>query len=140
MIYIIFTVILIVFFTFFYTTIQFNTVEYSKNLQANGGFISGIRAGKPTSDYLGRTLNRLVMPGAIALSILAILPTILTMVSKLPFNYGGTSIIIVVGVKQKKLLLLITFHIFQLEISLEKILKIIQNLEKKQSHIWTKVF
>jgi len=97
-IYIIFTVILIVFFTFFYTTIQFNTVEYSKNLQANGGFISGIRAGKPTSDYLGRTLNRLVMPGAIALSILAILPTILTMVSKLPFNYGGTSIIIVVGV------------------------------------------
>ena len=96
--YIIFTVILIVFFTFFYTTIQFNTVEYSKNLQANGGFISGIRAGKPTSDYLGRTLNRLVMPGAIALSILAVLPTILTLISGLQFNYGGTSIIIVVGV------------------------------------------
>ncbi|MEQ2401055.1 MULTISPECIES: preprotein translocase subunit SecY [Peptoniphilus] len=97
-IYIIFTVILIVFFTFFYTTIQFNTVEYSKNLQANGGFISGIRPGKPTSDYLGRTLNRLVMPGAIALSILAVLPTILTLISGLQFNYGGTSIIIVVGV------------------------------------------
>ena len=97
-IYIISTVILIVFFTFFYTTIQFNTVEYSKNLQANGGFISGIRPGKPTSDYLGRTLNRLVMPGAIALSILAVLPTILTLISGLQFNYGGTSIIIVVGV------------------------------------------
>lgn len=97
-IYIISTIILIVFFTFFYTTIQFNTVEYSKNLQANGGFISGIRAGKPTSDYLGRTLNRLVMPGAIALSILAVLPTILTLISGLQFNYGGTSIIIVVGV------------------------------------------
>lgn len=97
-IYIIFTIILIVFFTFFYTTIQFNTVEYSKNLQANGGFISGIRPGKPTSDYLGRTLNRLVMPGAIALSILAVLPTILTLISGLQFNYGGTSIIIVVGV------------------------------------------
>lgn len=98
MIYIISTIILIVFFTFFYTTIQFNTVEYSKNLQANGGFISGIRPGKPTSDYLGRTLNRLVMPGAIALSILAVLPTILTLISGLQFNYGGTSIIIVVGV------------------------------------------
>ena len=97
-IYIISTVIVIVFFTFFYTTIQFNTVEYSKNLQANGGFISGIRPGKPTSDYLGRTLNRLVMPGAIALSILAVLPTILTLISGLQFNYGGTSIIIVVGV------------------------------------------
>lgn len=97
-IYIISTIILIVFFTFFYTTIQFNTVEYSKNLQANGGFISGIRPGKPTSDYLGRTLNRLVMPGAIALSILAVLPTILTLISGLQFNYGGTSIIIVVGV------------------------------------------
>lgn len=97
-IYVISTIILIVFFTFFYTTIQFNTVEYSKNLQQNGGFIPGIRPGKPTSDYLGRTLNRLVMPGAIALSILAVLPTILTKASGLQFNYGGTSIIIVVGV------------------------------------------
>ncbi|MET3616830.1 preprotein translocase subunit SecY [Peptoniphilus olsenii] len=97
-IYTIMTVLLIVFFTFFYTTIQFNTVEYSKNLQQNGGFIPGIRPGKPTSDYLGRTLNRLVMPGAIALSILAVLPTILTKASGLQFNYGGTSIIIVVGV------------------------------------------
>ncbi|MGI5949262.1 preprotein translocase subunit SecY [Peptoniphilus sp.] len=97
-IYIISSIILIVFFTFFYTTIQFNTVEYSKNLQQNGGFIPGIRPGKPTSDYLGRTLNRLVMPGAIALSILAVLPTILTKASGLQFNYGGTSIIIVVGV------------------------------------------
>ncbi len=97
-IYVISTIILIIFFTFFYTTIQFNTVEYSKNLQQNGGFIPGIRPGKPTSDYLGRTLNRLVMPGAIALSLLAVLPTILTKASGLQFNYGGTSIIIVVGV------------------------------------------
>ena len=97
-IYVICSVILIIFFTFFYTTIQFNTVEYSKNMQQNGGFIPGIRPGKPTSEYLQRSLNRLVLPGAIALAILSVLPTILTKISNLQFNYGGTSIIIVVGV------------------------------------------
>ncbi|WP_071028074.1 preprotein translocase subunit SecY [Peptoniphilus raoultii] len=97
-IYVISSVILIIFFTFFYTTIQFNTVEYSKNLQQNGGFIPGIRPGKPTSEYLQRSLNRLVLPGAIALAFLSVLPTILTKLSNLQFNYGGTSIIIVVGV------------------------------------------
>lgn len=97
-IYVLLSIVLIIFFTFFYTTIQFNTVEYSKNLQQNGGFIPGIRPGKPTSDYLGRSVNRLVLPGAIALAILTVLPTILTRVAHLRFNYGGTSIIIVVGV------------------------------------------
>ena len=77
---------------------RFNTVEYSKNMQQNGGFIPGIRPGKPTSEYLQRSLNRLVLPGAIALAILSVLPTILTKISNLQFNYGGTSIIIVVGV------------------------------------------
>ncbi|WBW49625.1 preprotein translocase subunit SecY [Peptoniphilus equinus] len=96
--YIVVTVLLIVFFTFFYTSIQFNTVEYSKQMQQNGGFIPGIRSGRPTSDYLQRTVNRLVFPGAIALAILAILPVILTKVSGLPFAFGGTSMIIVVGV------------------------------------------
>ena len=97
-IYVLCSVILIIFFTFFYTTIQFNTVEYSQNMQQNGGFIPGIRPGKPTSEYLQRSLNRLVLPGAIALAILSVLPTILTKISNLQFNYGGTSIIIVVGV------------------------------------------
>ena len=97
-IYVLCSVILIIFFTFFYTTIQFNTVEYSKNMQQNGGFIPGIRPGKPTSEYLQRSLNRLVLPGAIARAILSVLPTILTKISNLQFNYGGTSIIIVVGV------------------------------------------
>ena len=97
-IYVLCSVILIIFFTFFYTTIQFNTVEYSKNMQQNGGFIPGIRPGKPTSEYLQRSLNRLVLPGAIALAILSVLPTILTKISNLQFNYGGTSIIIEVGV------------------------------------------
>lgn len=67
-------------------------------MQQNGGFIPGIRAGKPTSDYLQRTVNRLCLPGAIALAILAVLPVFLTKISHLPFNYGGTSMIIVVGV------------------------------------------
>lgn len=97
-IYVLLSVLMIIFFTFFYTQIQFNTVEYSKSLQQNGGFIPGIRPGKPTSDYLGRVVNRLVLPGAIALAILTVLPTILTRVAGLRFNYGGTSIIIVVGV------------------------------------------
>lgn len=97
-IYVLLSILMIIFFTFFYTQIQFNTVEYSKSLQQNGGFIPGIRPGKPTSDYLGRVVNRLVLPGAIALAILTVLPTILTRVAKLRFNYGGTSIIIVVGV------------------------------------------
>ena len=97
-IYVLLSILMIIFFTFFYTQIQFNTVEYSKSLQQNGGFIPGIRPGEPTSDYLGRVVNRLVLPGAIALAILTVLPTILTRVAKLRFNYGGTSIIIVVGV------------------------------------------
>lgn len=97
-IYVMLSVLLIIFFTYFYTSIQFNTVEYSKSLQQNGGFIPGIRPGRPTSEYLQRTLNRLVLPGAIALAVLSVLPTILTKISGLQFNYGGTSIIIVVGV------------------------------------------
>ena len=97
-IYSLVSVILIIFFAFFYTTIQFNTVEYSKNLQQNGGFIPGIRPGRSTSDYLGRVVNRLVLPGAIVLSILAVAPYFLGYASGLQFNFGGTSMIIVVGV------------------------------------------
>ena len=97
-IYSIFMIILIVFFTFFYTAIQFNTVEYSKNLQQNGGFIPGIRPGKKTSDYLQSVVNRLVFPGAIALAFLSVLPTILEKITNLNFSFGGTSLIIVVGV------------------------------------------
>lgn len=82
-IYSIFMILLIVFFTFFYTAIQFNTVEYSKNLQQNGGFIPGIRPGKKTSDYLQSVVNRLVFPGAIALAFLSVLPTILEKITKL---------------------------------------------------------
>ncbi len=97
-VYSILNIILIMFFTYFYTTVQFNTVEYSKNLQQNGGFVPGIRPGKPTSDYLSKVVNRLVFVGGLSLAILATLPTILSKVFGMPVNFSGTSLIIVVGV------------------------------------------
>lgn len=92
------SVLLIIMFAYFYTAIQFNTVEYSKNLQQQGGFIPGIRPGRPTSDYMSKISNRITLIGAIALSILYVLPTILSAIFKLNISFGGTSILIVVGV------------------------------------------
>ncbi len=97
-VYSIFNILLIIFFTYFYTAIQFNTVEYAKNLQQNGGFIPGIRPGRPTSDYLGKVVNRIVIVGGLALSVLSILPIILSKIFGMNINFGGTAIIIVVGV------------------------------------------
>lgn len=97
-IYSIFSIILIMFFTYFYTAIQFNTVEYSKNLQQNGGFIPGIRPGRPTSDFLNRVVTRITFVGGLALAILASLPIILSSIFNMDIQFGGTAIIIVVGV------------------------------------------
>jgi preprotein translocase subunit SecY len=97
-IYSIMNIILIMFFTYFYTAIQFNTVEYSKNLQQNGGFIPGIRPGRPTSDYLNRVVTRITFVGGISLAILASLPIILSAIFNMNVSFGGTAIIIVVGV------------------------------------------
>lgn len=97
-IYTILNIILIIAFAFFYSAMQFNTVEYAKNLQQNGGFIPGIRPGRPTSAYLQKILNRIVIVGAIVLAFLATIPTFLTIFTKIPMSFGGTSIIIVVGV------------------------------------------
>lgn len=97
-IYSIFNILLIIFFTYFYTAIQFNTVEYAKNLQQNGGFIPGIRPGRPTSDYLGKVVNRVVIVGGLALAFLSILPIVLSKIFGMNVNFGGTAIIIVVGV------------------------------------------
>lgn len=89
--------LLIVGFTFFYTYATFNPDEVATNIKQNGGFIPGIRAGKPTADYLKGTLNKLTCFGAIFLSIIAILPMLLRF-SGLNLSFGGTSILIVVGV------------------------------------------
>lgn len=97
-VYSIFNILLIIFFTYFYTAIQFNTVEYAKNLQQNGGFIPGIRPGRPTSEYLNKVVNRVVIVGGLALAVLSVLPIILTKIFGMNVNFGGTAIIIVVGV------------------------------------------
>lgn len=97
-VYSILNILLIIFFTYFYTAIQFNTVEYAKNLQQNGGFVPGIRPGRPTSEYLGKVVNRIVIVGGLGLAVLSIMPIILSKIFGMNINFGGTAIIIVVGV------------------------------------------
>ena len=89
---------LIVFFTFFYSTIVFNPNDTAENLKKHGGFIPGIRPGKNTADYLHYVLMRLTAVGAVYLSAVAILPEILVSRFNVPFNFGGTSLLIVVTV------------------------------------------
>ncbi len=97
-VYSILNIALIMFFTYFYTAVQFNTVEYAKNLQQNGGFIPGIRPGRATSEYLNRIVSRITFVGGLSLAILASLPIILSKLFGMNVNFGGTAIIIVVGV------------------------------------------
>ena len=89
--------LLIVGFTFFYTYATFNPVEISNNIKRNGGFIPGIRAGKPTTDYLSGIMKKLIWFGGLFLAVIAILPMLLRFTS-LNFTFGGTTILIVVGV------------------------------------------
>ena len=94
--------LLILFFAYFYATIQFNPVEVANNLKKNGGFIPGFRAGKPTSEFIQKVLNKITLFGAIYLSVIAITPLIISACSQAEqltgISLGGTSIIIVVGV------------------------------------------
>jgi preprotein translocase subunit SecY len=89
---------MIVFFAYFYTAVIFNPVDIAENLQKHGGFIPGIRPGPKTSDYIYRVLTRLTFVGAIYLSIVCILPEILISRLNVPFYFGGTSLLIAVGV------------------------------------------
>lgn len=89
---------LIIFFSFFYTEIVFNPTEVADNLKKYGGFIPGVRAGKSTADYIKKVLDRLTVVGAIYLSVVCILPGILIDYFKVPFYFGGTSLLILVGV------------------------------------------
>ena len=97
-VYTILNIIMIMFFTYFYTAIQFNTVEYSKNLQQNGGFIPGIRPGRPTSEFLTKVVNRIVFVGGFALAVLSTLPVVLSRIFGMQVSFGGTAVIIAVGV------------------------------------------
>lgn len=97
-VYLIVQSVLILVFAYFYNQIQFNTVEYAKQLQQNGGFIPGIRPGKPTSDFLGVVSTRITFIGSIALALLTIVPAIASKLLGLEISFGGSSVIIVVGV------------------------------------------
>lgn len=88
----------IVFFTFFYVAIQMNPKEIAENLKKNGGFVPGIRPGPNTADHIDKILTRLTFWGAIYLSAVCVLPTIMASQMNVPFYYGGTSLLIVVGV------------------------------------------
>lgn len=90
--------LLIIAFSYFYTSVTFNPFEIADNMKQNGGFIPGIRPGKPTVDYLARSVNRLVLVGAIFLGIIAVLPAIILNFTDIQMPFGGTSLLIVVGV------------------------------------------
>ena len=91
---------LIIAFAYFYVAISFNPVEVANNLKKNSGTVPGIRPGKPTADYITRSLNKVTLIGAIAVGIIAILPFILSAVNTKfqSFTFGGSSVIIIVGV------------------------------------------
>jgi len=96
--YVVGEVFFIVIFTYFYTAVTFNPVDQADNLKKYGGFIPGVRPGRPTAEYLDRILSRLTFPGALYLGAVAALPTILLSQTSANFAFGGTSILIVIGV------------------------------------------
>ena len=97
--YIIGETIFIILFTYFYTAVTFNPVDQADNLKKYGGFIPGVRPGRPTAEFLDRILARLTFPGALYLAAVAALPTILiNQTARRNFYFGGTSLLIVVGV------------------------------------------
>lgn len=91
-------IVLVVFFAYFYTSITFNPIEVANNIKKQGGFVPGIRPGKPTSDYLTKILNYVIFIGAAGLLFVAIVPIIVSGVFKANVSFGGTSLIIIVGV------------------------------------------
>jgi len=91
--------LLIIFFTYFYTAIQFNPVEMSNNMKKNGGFIPGIRPGRPTSEYIAKVLGKITTAGAIFIAFIAVFPMVLAQVFRFTtFAIGGAGLLIVVGV------------------------------------------
>jgi preprotein translocase subunit SecY len=90
--------VFIILFTYFYTAVTFNPVDQADNLKKYGGFIPGVRPGRPTAEFLDRILARLTFPGALYLAAVAALPTILINSTQANFFFGGTSLLIVIGV------------------------------------------
>ena len=98
MLYNVVYVALIVFFCFFYTAVTFNPIDVADNLKKGGGFIPGIRAGKKTAEYIDRVLSRITVGGSLYISAVCVLPMFLQAQFAIPFYFGGTSLLIVVGV------------------------------------------
>jgi preprotein translocase subunit SecY len=96
--YIIGEALLIILFTYFYTAVTFNPIDQADNLKKYGGFVPGVRPGRPTAEFLDRILTRLTLPGALFLAAVAVLPWVLFRYLNVQFYFGGTSILIVVGV------------------------------------------
>ncbi len=91
--------VLILFFTYFYTSMQFNPIEIANNMKKNGGFVPGIRPGKPTSDFIAKILSKITLFGALFLAVIALFPTLLAFIPNLGgISIGGTSLLIMVGV------------------------------------------
>lgn len=97
---IIFQAILIIFFAYFYTAIVFNPIELADNIKKYGGFVPGVRPGRPTAVYLDKVLNRITLPGSMFLAMIAVVPDVLGARFGIPFlsNFGGASLLIIVGV------------------------------------------
>ena len=89
---------MIIFFTYFYSAITFNPIDVADNIKKNGGFIPGLRPGKPTAEYITKIMSRITLFGAIFLAVIAVLPTILMSLTSLQIYFGGTALLIVVGV------------------------------------------
>lgn len=98
LIYEVLYIILIFFFCYFYTAVTFNPSDVAENMQKHGGFIPGIRPGKRTADYIDRVLTRITLGGAVYVAAVCVLPSLLVTKFNVPFYYGGTSLLIVVGV------------------------------------------
>jgi preprotein translocase subunit SecY len=96
--YIIASAILIIFFAYFYTSIIFNPVDLAENLKKQGAFIPGVKPGAATADYIDEVLTRITLPGALFLTFVALLPIVITNTLNMPFGFGGTALLIVVGV------------------------------------------
>ncbi|MES2522771.1 MAG: preprotein translocase subunit SecY [Gemmatimonadota bacterium] len=90
--------VLIVLFTYFYTSIIFNPVDLAENLKKQGGFVPGIKPGAKTAEYIEQIVERITLPGALFLTFIALIPSIIALIVNVPFTFGGTSLLIVVGV------------------------------------------
>jgi preprotein translocase subunit SecY len=96
--YLIASALLILFFTYFYTSIIFNPIDLAENLKKQGGFIPGVKPGARTAEYIDQVVSRITLPGAIFLTLIALLPVVISRAVNVPFAFGGTSLLIVVGV------------------------------------------